>query len=633
MLASFQSMLHRSRRVGQAHRGLPLAVVCLVLVAFGPLPTAAASRSEDLAKARELALAERHAEAAQAYERAARRGFGRTDARLMLLAAREFLAAGQLEDSERALDAAGDRLNEDDQVLAARTRAELELARNRPRAAIQALAALPDPLPAPLAVELLDLRARAEFADGQVLAGVRSFEQRRPLLSSADERAANDRRLLEALAARSADAALPVPPEASEQERGWLELGRVQALATSDPDASAALARDWRTRYPNHPGLVLLPTTEEAPAAAAMIAARSSTRIALLLPLSGRNQAVGEVVRDGFMAAALADPAESRPGIVVIDTAAQGVEAAYSKALADGAGFVVGPLLREDLAKLAAGNRLAAPTLGLNSITGDAPSFLYQFALDPEQEARAAAQRIGLDGRTSGVALFPRNAWGQRVHDAFVSEAAGAGLTLRATQFYDPATQDFSGPLRLALGRYAGAGDRDKTTGKPRSRDAAEEAQSGPQFAFVAAQSAKVARALVPQLRFQMVYTMPVYATSDAWDPSVRAAADLEGLTYPEMPWILFSGQGAPELWTGLHTEGSGAARSRLRLYAFGFDAFRLMREFRNGAVAIGLVGLTGELQLGMDGRVQRTADWARIERGLPQPAPSGPPAPSPRGP
>jgi hypothetical protein len=83
------------------------------------------------------------------------------------------------------------------------------------------------------------------------------------------------------------------------------------------------------------------------------------------------------------------------------------------------------------------------------------------------------------------VALFPRNAWGQRLHDAFVTEAADSGLTLRAAQYYDPAAQDFSGPLRLALGRYAGAGDRDKTTGKPHPRDAAEEGS-----AFVSAQGA-----------------------------------------------------------------------------------------------------------------------------------------------
>jgi outer membrane PBP1 activator LpoA protein len=57
------------------------------------------------------------------------------------------------------------------------------------------------------------------------------------------------------------------------------------------------------------------------------------------------------------------------------------------------------------------------------------------------------------------------------------------------------------------------------------------------------------------------------------------------------------------------------------------------MREFRDGAVAIGLSGLTGELELGADGRVRRSTDWARVERGLPLPAPSGSPLPLPRGP
>jgi outer membrane PBP1 activator LpoA protein len=40
-----------------------------------------------------------------------------------------------------------------------------------------------------------------------------------------------------------------------------------------------------------------------------------------------------------------------------------------------------------------------------------------------------------------------------------------------------------------------------------------------------------------PQLRFQMVYDLPVYATSDAWDPSTHGATDMDGLTFPEMPW------------------------------------------------------------------------------------------------
>ena len=65
--------------------------------------------------------------------------------------------------------------------------------------------------------------------------------------------------------------------------------------------------------------------------------------MALLLPLTGRYRTTGVAVRDGFVAACLADPADVRPRITIYDTAANGVVASYQQALADGAQFVVGP--------------------------------------------------------------------------------------------------------------------------------------------------------------------------------------------------------------------------------------------------------------------------------------------------
>ena len=71
------------------------------------------------------------------------------------------------------------------------------------------------------------------------------------------------------------------------------------------------------------------------------------------------------------------------------------------------------------------------------------------------------ARRIAEDGHARGIALFPRSTWGDRLSDAFTDGAAGDGRRrLRAAQFYDPGARDFSAPLRAALGRYAGAGDR-----------------------------------------------------------------------------------------------------------------------------------------------------------------------------
>jgi outer membrane PBP1 activator LpoA protein len=295
-----------------------------------------------------------------------------------------------------------------------------------------------------------------------------------------------------------------------------------------------------------------------------------------------------------------------------------GASAAYQKALADGAQFVVGPLTKDDIAVIAAG-QLPVPTLALNSYTGaSAPPFLFQFTLDPEQEAREAARRIAADGHSRGIALFPRSPWGERLYAAFTAELQATGVELLGAQYYDPGTRDFSGALRAVLGRYAGAGDR--KGGQPaQQRDATAEAGSGPQFAFIAA-TAQAARALRPQLRFQMTYDLPVYATSDAWDPSARAASDLDGMTFPEMPWILHDGQGATALWGVLQREWASEARGRLRLYAFGYDAVELMAELRAGRTTTAVEGLSGRLTFGPEGRIQRELDWARIEGGRPQP-------------
>jgi outer membrane PBP1 activator LpoA protein len=186
-------------------------------------------------------------------------------------------------------------------------------------------------------------------------------------------------------------------------------------------------------------------------------------------------------------------------------------------------------------------------------------------------------------------------------------------------QFYDPAARDFSGPLRSALGRFGGAGDRGPK-GTPVKRDGAAEALAGPQFAFLAASTAST-RALVPQLRYQMAYELPVYATSDALDPNARSVPDLEGVTFPEMPWILYGGIGAQELWDVLQAERSAAVRGRLRLYAFGFDAYGLLRSLNSAARGIPVTGLSGRLAIAPDGRVQREFEWARVEGGRPQPA------------
>ncbi len=106
----------------------------------------------------------------------------------------------------------------------------------------------------------------------------------------------------------------------------------------------------------------------------------------------------------------------------------------------------------------------------------------------------------------------------------------------------------------------------------------------------------------------------------------------MDGLEYPEFPWILHGGDGAPLLWTVLHDEWAASGRGRMRLYAFGHDAARLASDIWSGRTGTPTNGLSGRLEIGDDGRVRRDLDWAEIVNGTSQPAAwiAAPPAGAP---
>jgi outer membrane PBP1 activator LpoA protein len=613
-------MLHVRLRRGQVHIG-PL--IAMTLVALCTIAAANAQPAPDDPAV--LAQGGHHLEAAARYEKLARRGFFSWDASYGLLAAREYLAAGERDEAVRLADKARGRVRTDEErVLLALVDASLAFDRGEPAAALATLSRAPLSAGTPHEADVLALRGRAEIATGQALAGIRTFERRGTLLTSATSRSENDRLLFDQLLLHP-PASTVVLPGTSERERGWLELPvLVVALNSASGNADAAIARklqDWLAQHPGHPGTPFLPRTGGA--AAMFSGAGAGFPIALLLPLNGKAGAAASAVRDGFVAGWFASGTPgARTRVEVYDTST-GAAPAYARAIADGAGIVVGPLLKEEVNAVVAAETsgLPVPTLALNSAMppgATPPAFLYQFALDPEQEARAVARRIAGDGLVRGVALFPFSPWGRRLHDAFVDELQRIGtVTLMASEYYDPDARDFSDPLRTALGRFAGAGDRSANRSHPApTRDANSERAAGPQFAFVAA-TPQAARAIRPQLRFQMTYDLAVYSTSDAWEPSVRAAADMDGLVFPELPWVLYGGQGAPELWSALQDDWASRARGRLRLYAFGYDAFRLAQQLASGASFVTVDGLTGMLELARDdGRVRRGLHFARIDGG-----------------
>jgi outer membrane PBP1 activator LpoA protein len=562
-------------------------------------------------RAARLAQQGDHAGAARAYEAAAKGAAPDAVNALWLAAAREWLAAREVGAAEAAAAHLAPPMADADAREQRRIDAEIALARGDTARAAAILRGISGDDAATLAT-----RARVEFASLEVADAVATLVARDRLLTGAAERQANQRMIVDGIqAALLRGASAKAPPGTDPVVAGWLELGGILADAKSGALGTQRRLQAWRSRYPAHPAAdALWKGVTERPVAPG----GQPRQVALLLPLSGRAAAAGGAVRDGFLGAYYDDGGTAQPRIRIYDVAEQDAPSAYLQALADGSDFVVGPLTREEVAALATLADGRATTLALNFLPDNVPvpDRFYQYALSPEDEARIAARRIAADGHLSGVTLTPQSDWGRRVHAAFAEEFAAAGGQVVDHADYLPSTADFNETIRRLL----------LTTGQRGSSP-----RPDAQFIFVAAQPVH-GRLIRTQLRFNYASALPMYATSDIYDPAGPGNVDLDGVIFPDMPWVLDPQGAAAAARDAADRVFPNRGGQHSRLYAFGYDAYRLvggLQRMQSGSVGP-LPGVTGRLDVDAAGRVRRELDWAQVVDGrlAPWPPPAAPLAP-----
>jgi outer membrane PBP1 activator LpoA protein len=129
-------------------------------------------------------------------------------------------------------------------------------------------------------------------------------------------------------------------------------------------------------------------------------------------------------------------------------------------------------------------------------------------------------------------------------------------------------------------------------------------------------------RLVRPALQFHRAGDLPVYSTSDIFEPDAQANSDLEGVIFPDMPWVISPDAVSTQLRDALMRYWPVRARGRGRLYAFGFDAYRLIPLLKAGKIGSehAIPGMTGLLSIDDRGRVHRQLDWARVTNGVAAP-------------
>ena len=599
---------------------LSLVIAACETTGGGSFGGSAESRAERLAQSGE------YEEAASAYIGLAAEASGGERDRLTLLAVDNWLDAG---DAVRAQNAFSGVTRPQGGELLWRwdsTNAALLLFRGEAERARDLLEALSRQSLSPeLRLRVEALRADAWFQLQEPTRAVELLLQRESWLDNRQSIERNRERIWKGLLV-SDPHVLRASAEAATDPtvRGWLTLGSL-ATATGQQGIgwSNGVVR-WRERNAGHPAMSVLDNLD-IPEDQLLAYPR---RIALLLPLSGRAASAGNAVQNGFLGAyfASAGGLDDRQSILVYDVDAEGgPSAAYTSAVEDGAEFIVGPLLRNNVNELANDILVPVPVLTLNYLPDESlpPPGLFQFALAPEDEAVSAATRALQDGHRTAVALVPNSNWGRRLLTAFATEFEAQGGTLLDYRSFTSESPDFSRTIEELMG-LAGSVSRYQrmraNIGSPLQFDPRR--RQDVDFIFLAADGA-AGRLLKSQLKFHYSGDLPVYSTSSIYAMDGRSDSDLNGIRFADTPWII-----APQSWIrylpDVYHEYWPEERRLGRLHAMGYDAYHLVAPLfaaRNGMMPE-IDGATGILYLDRDGRIHRRLAWAEFRRGEPVPLP-----------
>jgi uncharacterized protein len=624
LLRQTQTAQH-ARHSTALHRGVAaLAVLALLLGACttGPVDgtgPASADRAERLQNQGNFTAA------AQMYERLAAQNPAPANLDFALAAAHAWLAGNRPDDAQRTLDAFSAGGTPTQLFERELLRAETASARGQYAAAWRDLSAVAEPASAAEATRLFRLRQDVALRASQPLDAVRAGIARERLATTDAARNAARRDLLTDLRG-AVDRGLRIDPAAAREPlvRGWLEVGQIAAAAGRSPLGAEASLDRWRARFPGHPASTVAYAEIIAPAARTSAGATpvAAGSIALLLPLSGTYAATAEMVRDGFLSAISRQPEATRPPVRVYDTGTLSVAAALQSAQSEGAGFVVGPLTREQAQQAAEQRPGVLPTLLLNNLGTDSfpGAQLYQYALAPEDEARQIARQLNAAGQHRAALLAPSGEWGTRVATAFSDELLRGGGRVVAQGNYDLARNDITTVITAVLGVDAARARQKRlqqVTGltlayEPRPRADVD-------AIFVAGYQSLALRQINPQLRFFNAGGIATYITQDGLDPGERGNQDLEGMRFVDLPWMLETTGPVADTRTATESTWSARGKRQSRYFAFGYDAATLALALRSGQNAWPLPGMTGRLGLTPEGRIERSLDWARIKDGAPE--------------
>ena len=162
-------------------------------------------------------------------------------------------------------------------------------------------------------------------------------------------------------------------------------------------------------------------------------------RVAVLVPLTGRDGALGQSILNAANLALL-DSGGERIRITAYDTAgAGGAVRAANEAIAEGNGLILGPLLADDARAVAPiAREHDVPVIAFSNDVTVAGNGVYLMGFTPGQSIERVVSFARTRGAQSFGAIVPTNVYGERAARAMTRAVEGANARLVGIQTFEP---------------------------------------------------------------------------------------------------------------------------------------------------------------------------------------------------
>ena len=400
---------------------------------------------------------------------------------------------------------------------------------------------------------------------------------------------------------------------------GWLSLAMVYRTRPGELGA-------WIQNHPQHSAVTsgFAPLLLKQGSSYALSGQPGTGPIIVLLPETGDYKPISKAIKAGINFARQRLGLDASHSIKFIDsgTTAADFTSALAAAYADQPSTIIGPLLKPQLAALQNARQQGVPILALNAPDDDQPlpPGVISFALSPENDSRAAADRMIADHKMRALLFCADNDLGQRSASAFAREYTLLGGQIVDQAFFDPSATDFSDQLDKLL-----------QVDSPKHGPFQPTIRDDVDGIFLGATGQQAAM-IIPQLDYFGADQLPRYGISLAYggSPDPQVDQDKDGLIIPVEPLLLAANAGPNEPLRATW-EQANLATNLPRLFGFGADALLIASHLNSLTHHQSINGLTGTLSLSRTGVIERKTTFGQFRDGLLQPmdGPENGPLPS----